>query len=122
MHLYEGIKVVHVITALLSISLFVYRTQAKIQGKPIPGYMSYLPHMNDSLLLLLGVVMLVYADMNIPDLPWLQWKLFLVVVYILLGMYTLKWSATRQQRNIGFVAAIITFALVVLIAVRKYSV
>jgi len=119
MYLYEGLKYAHITTALLSISLFLFRAAYLLQQGPIPRPMRYLPHINDSLLFALGVWMLWYSQASLAQMQWLQLKLVLIVVYILLGMYSLKWARGPRQRLLGVVLAVFTFGLVVSLAINK---
>ena len=51
---------------------------------------------------------------------WLTAKVLLLVLYIALGLLTLKWSRTPVSRAIAFTAALATFFAIVAVAVGHY--
>ena len=77
------------------------------------------PHIIDSLLLAsalaLAVTIAQYPGIN----HWLTAKVALLIVYILLGMVALKWGRSKGVRTTAWVLAMLVFAAIVLIALRK---
>ena len=114
------IKYLHVLTALLSISLFVVRFArfSKATG-PRSNWLRVLPHVNDTLLLILAILMC-FVIRQAPLLtPWLTEKLAAVILYIVAGMFALKWAISRRAQVIWFIIAIGMFAFAANMAVHK---
>ena len=100
-------KHLHMTLAVLSISLFTLRfiwllaNSEKLQAK----WVKITPHIIDTLLLSLGVVMAVQYSMNPLDQLWLGEKLLAVVAYIFTGYYTLKLARNKSMQIIGYLGA-----------------
>ena len=118
---YLLIKYLHILTAVFSILLFMARflllsfDPSRRQGR----WLKVLPHINDSLLLLFAVL-LCFAIRQAPlATPWLTEKVTAVVLYILAGMFALKWSKSRPGRWIWFMIALFMFAYTANTALNK---
>ncbi len=100
-------KHLHMTLAVLSISLFTLRfiwllaNSEKLQAK----WVKITPHIIDTLLLSLGVVMAVQYSMNPLEQLWLGEKLLAVVAYIFTGYYTLKLARNKSMQIIGYLGA-----------------
>jgi uncharacterized membrane protein SirB2 len=121
MNAYVIAKTVHVTCAILSISGFVTRFGLALYR---PGVLRQrtlrvAPHVNDTLLLGAAIVMLIVAQWNVFDMPWLGAKIAGLVVYIGFGMLALRLARTRRARALGFVGALAAFAYVVSVALTK---
>jgi len=111
-------KSVHLITVTITITFFLVRgvwmiqQSSLLQAKPV----KILPHVNDTVLLLSAL----WAASMIGQYPfvdaWLTAKLLGVVVYIVLGAIALTYGKTQRQKYIAFVAALMAFAYVVMVA------
>ena len=109
---------VHLITVTITIVFFLMRgvwmirQSSLLQAKPV----KILPHVNDTVLLLSAL----WAASMIGQYPfadaWLTAKLLGVVVYIVLGAIALSYGKTQRQKYIAFVAALLAFGYVVLVA------
>lgn len=119
--LYLWIKYLHVTCALLSITGFCARGVLAINGSTIghTRWIRTLPHINDSILLACAI----YLAMQLGQYPgtsnWLSAKVIALIAYILLGMATLKWSKTRQQRILAMLAAVACFTYIVAVAITR---
>ena len=96
---YLNLKYLHMALVLLSVLLFNGRFLLRM-SKPqdtLPKWLKILPHVNDTLLLGSGLV-LVWLSGWVPfgNAMWLGWKLVLLVVYVLLGYQTLKKTPQRR--------------------------
>ena len=118
---YDWLKIIHLSFVGLSLILFFSRALMSIQGLdwrlkwPI---LKFIPHINDTFLLASGFTLAWYT--SIPLLSgWLSVKLLLLVVYILLGSFTLKYARTQLQRWLGVIAAVITISLMISTALTK---
>lgn len=94
------VKSLHILLALLSVSGFALRVWAMLyrphllQLKPVKR----LPHVVDTLLLLSGVSLAWHYSFNPAYQPWLATKLMLLLCYILLGAFGLRYAPTRTIR------------------------
>lgn len=119
---YMALKHAHMMFALISIVLFMLRawiavpSPARIKSKVL----KVLPHIIDTLLLILGVwlaVMMKYNPMG--NSPWLAAKIIGLVLYIIVGTIAIKRGKTTRQRLIATLAAIVIFAYIYGAAVTK---
>ncbi|WP_444678733.1 SirB2 family protein [Halomonas sp. E19] len=104
---YFLIKHLHMTTALLSLAFFMVRAWWSVREAPIlqRRWVKVVPHVNDTLLLLLGVTLMVMLSMWPHHHPWLAAKLLALLAYILLGTLAIKrgrspaargWPASRR--------------------------
>lgn len=105
------LKSIHVITVLVSISGFILRWIWIMQDSPRlqQRWVRITPHINDTLLLTTGIMLAV----SIRQYPfvngWLTAKVLALLVYIGLGMATIRHGKSKQQRIITGLAAILVF-------------
>lgn len=111
----------HVTTALISVLLFFGRGIWVMQHpqRARPRWMKWLPHLNDSILLVLGIMLMRTIQQYPITSSWLTYKLIALLIYILLGMVVMKWANTRRSRLIAWVSALVVFAYMVGVAVTK---
>jgi uncharacterized membrane protein SirB2 len=109
---YPTIKYIHVALALLSLGGFVFRGVLMLRdsaglSQPL---VRRLPHINDTLLLSLGVLLLWRGPWSLATAGWLQLKLTLLLFYIGLGFIALhRGHFTRGQRLLAWVSAVSVF-------------
>lgn len=114
-------KHLHMTLAVLSISLFTLRfiwllaNSPKLQAK----WVKITPHIIDTLLLSLGVIMAVQYSMNPMEQLWLGEKLLAVVAYIFTGYYTLKLARNKSMQIIGYLGAMGWVMLIVRLAMTR---
>jgi uncharacterized membrane protein SirB2 len=78
-----------------------------------------LPHVNDTLLLTFAIL-LCFATQQAPLVtPWLSEKVLAVILYILAGIFALKWAKSRTGQIMAFITALALFAYAANIAVTK---
>ena len=118
---YLPIRQLHMLTAVLSISLFIFRFLLLQQesGWRQQRWLKVIPHINDSLLLALAVVLCIITQQAPLITPWLTEKVVAVILYILAGMFALRWSKVRIGQIIWFMIAIFMFAYAANIAINK---
>ena len=112
------IKLIHMSTAFISISLFllrgywVFADSNKIKQK----WVKILPHVNDTVLLMSAI----FLAMSIQQYPfvhgWLTAKFCALVIYIALGMFALKRAKEKKNKILFFVLALIMFSYIVMVA------
>lgn len=106
---------------LLSVLLFNGRFLLRM-SKPqdtLPKWLKLLPHVNDTLLLGSGLV-LVWLSGWVPfgNAPWLGWKLVLLVVYVGLGHKAMK-TIPQFQAWLWWVLAIACVSAMAALAMYK---
>lgn len=84
-------------------------------------WLKVLPHVVDTGLLLSAISMLYVFQWSLLDHSWLQLKIALLVVYILLGMVALKPARPVKVRLIAWLAGLFVFLFIVFVAVTKFE-
>ncbi len=118
---YLLIRNLHVLTAILNIGLFIsrYTLLSTRPGQPLNRWLRVLPHLNDTALLALAVLLCFITAQAPLRTPWLSEKVLAVIAYILAGMFALKWAKKPTARAISFIIALLLFAYAAAIAVNK---
>ncbi|MBL4823367.1 MAG: SirB2 family protein [Colwellia sp.] len=112
---------IHMTLAVLSISLFTLRfiwtlaNSSKLQAK----WVKITPHIIDTLLLSIGVVMAVQYSINPVEQLWLGEKLLAVFAYIFTGYFTLKLARNKPMQIIGYLGAMGWVMLIVRLAMTR---
>lgn len=115
---YPQIKWVHVAAVLMSGAVFLLRglaVQSYAQW-PMYGPVRYLSYAIDTVLLVAASLLLVILPAALYANGWLTMKLVLLVVYIALGSMALKRGRTRTVRLVSFVAAMLVYGGMIVIA------
>lgn len=121
MEYYNLIKLFHVICVLVSITGFVIRGLLMLFGSSwlYLKLIRILPHLVDTLLLLSAIAMVYLSDWLLLHESWLQLKLILLLLYIFLGMITLKLNVSKRAKVLSWFAAICVFSYMILVAITK---
>ena len=112
--LYLAIKYAHICLALISINLFVFRAALSIMRAPLlqQRWLKILPHINDTLLLCAAI----YLMISIGQYPfvnnWLTAKVIALLIYIGLGMATLKYARSTLEKLTCALLAIGAFSFI----------
>jgi uncharacterized membrane protein SirB2 len=118
---FEWLKLLHVGSALLSVSGFALRGYWMIMENPrlrsLPARV--LPHILDTLLLASAIGMLLVWGANPFAISWLSAKIIALLCYIGLGMVAFRFGKTPRVRVIAFGAALLTAAYIVAVAVTR---
>ena len=115
---YPLIKQIHVVAVLASGSLFLVRGLA-VQGAAawaMAAPVRYLSYGIDVILLAAALLLLAVLPAAVFANGWLWVKLSLLVAYIVLGSFALKRGRTAKIRAACFVAALLVFVSVYLVA------
>lgn len=117
---YPMFKHLHMTLALVSLLLFIYRWRLALAGSDRlqQKWLKILPHINDTFLLLFGVLLAVTLQLSPGQQPWLMAKLIALVLYIGLGVMALKRPA-RSQKLVAGVAALAVFGYMIGAAITK---
>ncbi len=118
---YTTLKYLHALTVVATLALFLLRGFWMLIDSPRLGarWLRIAPHANDTLLLAAAIAMLVVAELNPLDQPWLLAKIIGLLAYIGLGTVALKRGRTKATRVKALIAALGVFAYIVAVAVTK---
>lgn len=118
---FAAIKIIHIISIILSYILFTLRGIWMIQGSPLLKlrWVKILPHVIDTILLVSAIALVAmiqqYQGFNI----WISAKIGALLLYILLGMVAFRFGKTQKIKTISWIFAQIVFFYIVLVALTK---
>ena len=118
---FATIKIIHIISIILSYTLFSLRGIWMIQGSPLLKlrWVKILPHVIDTILLASAITLVAmiqqYPGFNI----WISAKIGALLLYILLGMVAFRFGKTQKIKTISWILAQIVFFYIVLVALTK---
>lgn len=119
--MYSTLKLIHVSTAILTISGFTLRgfwmltSSSNLERRVV----RVAPHIVDTAFLLSGVALIWTLHLPVLNQPWLLTKFGALVLYILLGAIALRHGKTMPIRVTAFVLALATFAYIAGVAMSK---
>jgi len=117
-------KHLHLTLAVISISFFTLRfawlliNSDQLNRK----WVKITPHIIDTLLLVIGAIMVVQLAINPFEQVWLAEKLLALAAYVFTGVYTLKFAKNRMMQIFGYLGAMAWVIVIVRIALTKESV
>ena len=117
-------KHLHITVAVLSIALFTLRfiwtltESAQLNKK----WVKICPHIIDTVLLTLGVVLAIKLSINPFEQLWLGEKLLAVIAYIFTGYYTLKVARNKPMQIIGYLGAMGWIILAIRVVFTKETI
>lgn len=120
---YLAVKHLHVTCAAISGSFFVLRAIWKMQDSAMlaRAWVRILPHVVDTVLLGSALSMVFWSGQYPFQQNWLTAKLLALLVYIILGSLALKRAKTSKGRALAFAAAILVFAYILAVAIRRQA-
>jgi len=115
------IKLLHMSTAFISISLFLLRGFWVFQESPMmkKKWVKILPHVNDTILLITAILLAIGIQQYPFVDAWLTVKFIALLVYIVFGMYALKRAKEMKNKLIFFILALMTFSYIVAVALNR---
>lgn len=118
---YVALKILHQSAVTLSVAGFFVRGIGSLRGAAwIRGRLAKtLPHVVDTVLLLSALALAWSLRLTPGAAPWLTAKIIGLLVYIGLGMIALRQGRPVRQRALAWVAALLTFAWIVSVAISK---
>ena len=101
---YQLLIKLHITTAVISVLLFLYRGVWVLRHGQAnrPRWMKWLPHVNDTILLVVGIGLMLMIQQYPIIYAWLTAKLTALLVYILLGMVVMKWARQWHSQFIAW--------------------
>ena len=114
-------KHLHITLAVISISFFTLRfAWLMVNSEQLNRkWLKIAPHSIDTLLLVIGAIMVVQLAINLFEQVWLAEKLLALTAYIFTGVYTLKFAKNCTMQIFGYLGAMGWVILVFRIAVTK---
>ena len=114
-------KHLHMTLAAISVGLFVLRFIWSLMHSTQLNkkWVKITPHIVDTFLLTVGVVMWIQLALNPFEQMWFAEKLLGVIAYIFTGIYTLKFARNNMMKIFGFLGAIGWVMLVGRVAITK---
>jgi uncharacterized membrane protein SirB2 len=121
---YSAIRNVHIACVSASGALFLLRGMWMLAAPALlqRRWVRTLPHLVDTLLLASAVTLAMLSGQYPFAQGWLGAKVIALVLYVVLGGVALRRGRTRGTRAAAFVAALVTFAYIVSVAVTKHVV
>ncbi len=115
------LKLVHVSAAFISIFGFIVRGILMIVESSYLGkkWVKITPHIVDTILLATAVILAIRISQYPLTQDWLTAKVVALIVYIVLGVVALKRGRTKQARVLAFIASILVFTYIVLVAIKR---
>jgi uncharacterized membrane protein SirB2 len=119
--MYATLKLIHIGSAILTISGFVLRgywmfcDSPKLQAKIV----KVLPHIVDTIFLASGIALILTLNLPVLSQGWLLMKFVALVAYVVLGAVALGRGKTMRARSTAFVLALATFAYIYGVATTK---
>ena len=118
---YPTLRYLHTGLAFMSGALFTLRGAAVLARQRWPFH--YVPQrlgvIVDSGLLITAVRLLWELRLNPVVTPWVQVKLALLPLYVLLALLTFKYARKRRARTIFYVAALTCYGFVITVALTQ---
>jgi uncharacterized membrane protein SirB2 len=119
--MYSTLKLIHVGSAILTISGFILRGLWTMSASPNLELrvVRIAPHVIDTVFLVSGIALIWTLHLAVLNQPWLLAKFAALIAYIFLGIIALRRGKTRQIRITAFLLALATYAYIVGVAMSK---
>lgn len=121
---YFAVKNLHILTVVISVSLFILRYwwQYRNSAMSHKRWVRIVPHVNDTILLVCGIILVMMTHFYpfTPQGTWLTEKLFGVIIYIVLGFIVLgRRPRSQQVRWFAFLLALVVLYIIIKLATTK---
>lgn len=118
---YTALKHIHLLCIVLSGGGFLARGIMMLADSPLlkRKLVRVLPHIIDTALLVSAIAMVAKLGPQALVMPWLIAKIIGLLAYIGLGTVALKRGNSKGTRTTAFIAALLTFAYIVSVALTK---
>jgi len=118
---YATIKLIHQSAVTLSFAGFLARGVGMLRDA---GWLRHriartLPHLVDTVLIVSAIALAWLLRLTPANAPWIAAKIAGLVLYIALGLVALRFGRTRTVRAVAWIAAMLTFAWIVSVALTK---
>lgn len=121
---YSLLRILHISCAVLTLLGFILRGYWMWVGSPLlrARIVRVLPHIVDTVLLGSAIALVMISRQYPFVVDWVTLKVFLLLVYIVLGTFALKRGKTMAVRRACFGLALLTIASIFAVALTKLSV
>lgn len=118
---YATIKVIHESAVTLSFAGFLARGVGMLRDASWIRHRiaRTLPHLVDTVLIVSAIVLAWLLRLTPANAPWIAAKIGGLVLYIVLGLVALRLGRTKTVRAGAWIAAMLTFAWIVSVAITK---
>jgi len=115
------VKTIHVLCAIISICGFTYRGILKLTrpDRLRRKWLRIAPHVIDALLLVSAISLVFQTGYYPTEHSWVTAKIIALVVYILLGLFTLRFSKDARQTRLAFIGALLCYTYIIAVAINK---
>lgn len=115
----QTLKHIHMTLAIITILGFLIRSVLLFKQSPSlhKKWIKITPHIVDTLLLASGITLWV-TWYGAVSMPWLNFKILMIVAYIVFGIITFK-AQGKALRSVAFALAIISFTTILYVARTK---
>ena len=115
------IKLIHISTAFISISLFLIRGIWVFKNSSMMSkkWVKILPHINDTILLITAIILAVGLQQYPFTHDWMTAKFIALLLYIVFGMFALKRAKEMKNKMIFFVLSLLIFGYIVGVALTR---
>jgi uncharacterized membrane protein SirB2 len=119
---FGSIRLLHVSCVILSGGLFMSRGLMRIADSPVVNHraLRVASYVIDTALLAAGIALAMVLNQYPLTDAWLTTKVSLLIVYIGLGLCALKLARLRSTRIVAFLAALLTYAFIIGVAVTHH--
>jgi len=116
---YAEILRLHIACVALSGMLFTSRAMLQINGSPLANHraLRVMSYLIDTTLLLAAVLLTLIIHQYPFVNGWLTAKVLLLLLYIGLGVVTLKGAGTTVPRSVALAGALITYGAIIAVAI-----
>jgi uncharacterized membrane protein SirB2 len=118
---YADIRLLHIVCASISITLFVLRGALQFCGVNWRRWrvLRIAPHVNDTVLLGAAIALAWISHQYPWQQPWLGAKVLALLLYIVLGHMAFRIGAPVWRQALAFGAAVATVAYIVTVAISR---
>ncbi len=120
---YIALKHLHSLIAFVSLILLLTRGILwwRCPQRQSALWEKIVPHISDTFLLLLGIILLYKVHWAWMQMPWMHLKLTLIVVYIILGLIAMRPYFNIKLRQYALVSAVLMMGMIIAVAYFKPS-
>ncbi len=118
---YDTIRLIHITSVVISITLFTIRGLLQIQGVAWRRWhlLRSAPHLNDTILLTAAIALAVQSGQYPLQMNWLTAKVVALLLYIGIGSVALKPQTSQSTRIWAFAASLACVGYIVLVALTR---
>lgn len=119
--MYAIIYHLHPLIAIISVTIFNYKFW-NLYTQPdyhISHHSRLLSRVTDSLLLLTGVLLAIYRGRGILSATWFDYKLIMIMVYIILGVFATKAPKGGIRSLVFYILSMLAVATIIFLVKIK---